>query len=274
MSGQVAPTGRFWSGAGVGLGTGLAGAIALGWWLSTTPAAAPAPTSQGPGTQQDAAPPAREVAPAPPPPAFSPSEARLADTADPATAADHSPGSTPASPRRAVESVPAPVPESPAPTPPDEAERGPPPAPSPAPLPPSTAPGPPTAPEAEARVATAEVLPLRERFDSLSDALLTAPQESTEAPSLAAPVAAEESAGPQAALQDPWIDVWQPFRSPVSAQGFADRLELLTGFNYRVERRSGDGLHQVAVQPIAGYAPEQMLVQIAERSGLAVGAAP
>ena len=31
--------------------------------------------------------------------------------------------------------------------------------------------------------------------------------------------------------------------SPVSARGFADRLQRRTGFTFRVQRRPGDGLH-------------------------------
>ncbi len=244
MSGRQ-NSGRFWSGAGAGLGLGLAAALWLGWQLSGPPPASSV-TPSGPPS----APPAPARAPQPQPsaeppaaPQFSPPAQRLAGDEDRAEAGDvvDVPIGTPA-PSDSLAQVMEPDPSPPAELPPEE---------------------PWTAPPAE---------PLRERFDSLSDAMLTGARES---PADGSPTAPAEQGAPIADGSAPqeeraWIDVWQPFVSPVSARGFADRLELLTGFTYRVQRRSGDGLHQVAVQPIDGYAPAQMLQQIADRSGLAM----
>ncbi|MEM9387084.1 MAG: hypothetical protein AAGA68_18625 [Pseudomonadota bacterium] len=250
-------TGRFWRGAGVGVVLGLTAVVGLGWWLASEPQTGGPPPAVTP------------LAPSPPAsptpmPSFAPPVERLADqdaqppaASQEAVAIEQMAASAAAMSRSDVVeaqelSEEAVARETPSVV--DAADR--------------------RALEVAEEPIERDALRLRDRFDSLSDALLTEEQSQVTA-ILIDPIGGDLLASAEA-LSDPppssgqWIDVWQPFTSPVSARGFADRLELLTGFTYRVQRRPGDGLHQVAVLPVPGYAPEQMLRQIADRSGLAM----
>ncbi len=84
----------------------------------------------------------------------------------------------------------------------------------------------------------------------------------------------EDDVAGTAGTEGTWLAVWQPFRSPVSAQGFAERLAQRTGLEFRVTREPKAGaLHRVSVRLEPGVDAEAQLDYIAERSGLS-GVAP
>lgn len=245
--------GRFWRGTWLGVAMGLVLVLGFGWWLSESPAS----PSAAPPPAATPAEPSSPTAPGPVP-QFAPAPQRVAaeKTATPpaATAAAESVEASQQADRGAAQTVDsADDTEAAAET---LAAR-------------AVGQAPEDLPEPVAEEAPLEdALRLRDRFDSLSEAMLG--EGSGDAPPGTELTARRGAVDDGSVPSGQWIDVWQPFTSPVSARGFADRLELLTGFTYRVERRAGDGLHQVAVLPLPGYAPQQMLQQIADRSGLAM----
>ncbi|MEO0422883.1 MAG: hypothetical protein AAF184_11135 [Pseudomonadota bacterium] len=245
--------GRFWSGAWLGAAMGLAIMLGLGWWLSEDPSPAAAPPPAATPVQ-----PSSPTAPDPVP-QFAAEPEQVAAEADPvlpvAPAPDEGGEATSSQAREGAPDEVEPAPEVIAAT-----------------MPENDAPDRAVLPAAQETPLEEEeeedAVRLRDRFDSLSEAML-AEGPADGLPSAAMP-GVEDGLGESALPAGQWIDVWQPFTSPVSARGFADRLELLTGFTFRVERRPGDGLHQVAVLPLPGYEAQQMLQQIADRSGLAM----
>jgi hypothetical protein len=70
--------------------------------------------------------------------------------------------------------------------------------------------------------------------------------------------------------QDRWVPLWQPFRSPVSAHGFAERLALMTGFEFEVVSEGADR-HRVGVRVPFGSAEADVLGDIEAGTGLDVG---
>lgn len=77
-----------------------------------------------------------------------------------------------------------------------------------------------------------------------------------------------EAASP--ALGSAWHSVWQPFRSELSARGFAERLANVTGREYRV-RRVSPWAYQVELAHVGEADKLTALQQIESATGLGVG---
>jgi hypothetical protein len=76
--------------------------------------------------------------------------------------------------------------------------------------------------------------------------------------------------GPESGLEAvAWQPIWTPFHSELSAKGFADRLEHLTGREYRVTRASSWS-YQVEVAYADEAQRQALLLEIQERTGLAL----
>ena len=82
------------------------------------------------------------------------------------------------------------------------------------------------------------------------------PQAGTSTQQLARDISADEPEPSELASAEPvragdpgdpeWHPIWRPFHSEISARGFAERLENVTGLDYRVERLKR-GSYQVSV---------------------------
>lgn len=84
------------------------------------------------------------------------------------------------------------------------------------------------------------------------------------------PVDTDQASGApaRAAPGEPqWHPIWNPFRSEVSARGFAARLESLTGLEYRVTEVSS-GSYQVAFAHLDESERQTKLARIEESTGL------
>ena len=64
-----------------------------------------------------------------------------------------------------------------------------------------------------------------------------------------------------------WQPVWRAFRSELSAQGFADHLQRLTGQEYRV-RRASPWSYQVELAYVDEWARDNLLHEIQTKTGL------
>lgn len=86
------------------------------------------------------------------------------------------------------------------------------------------------------------------------------------APEQAASLA--DASGPASEKQQ-WQPVWQAFRSALSANGFADHLQRLTGQQYRV-RRTSAWAYQVELAYVDGRRRDAVLYEIQTKTGLGV----
>ncbi len=98
---------------------------------------------------------------------------------------------------------------------------------------------------------------------------------------MAAPLVATPNAVPNTAMAatlpdyaapppaDDWHVIWTPFRSELSAKGFAEHLGQTTGYRFRV-LRAGPGQYRVAVASAAGADPSESLRAIEAATGLAL----
>ncbi len=92
------------------------------------------------------------------------------------------------------------------------------------------------------------------------------PTESNSSPGTsddAAPLVARDPPSPQPR----WHVFWSPFRNELSARGFADRLEHLTGMDLQVTR-VGPGRYQVAFRYLGDAERQSKLAEIAAMTGL------
>lgn len=99
-----------------------------------------------------------------------------------------------------------------------------------------------------------------------------APNAAPNAAQNAAPNAAMAATLPDYAApppQDDWHVIWTPFRSELSAKGFAEHLGQTTGYRFRV-LRAGPGQYRVAVASAAGADPSESLRAIEAATGLAL----
>ena len=98
--------------------------------------------------------------------------------------------------------------------------------------------------------------------ESSFDSTLIESNSSPGTPDDAAPIARD-----QPAPQPRWHVLWSPFRSELSAHGFADRLERLTGMDLQVTR-VGPGRYQVAFRYLDDVERQSKLAEIAAMTGL------
>lgn len=79
---------------------------------------------------------------------------------------------------------------------------------------------------------------------------------------------AAESAYPQSDVPDnEWHTFWTPFRTEIAARGFVNRLENVTGIDYRVVK-ADTGVYQVAFAYAGTEELESKLEQITAATGL------